>query len=447
QPARLLAIVLLLVVLHDPLVVLSAGFWLSFGAVAIILFGMSGRLNPAGLWWRWGRVQWLVALGLSPLLLLLFGQAALVAPLANLIAVPLVGLVVVPLTLSGTLLLNVWSAAGEVMLQLASWGMAILWPVLEHLADTVPTLRQATAPWWLYLFAFGGAGWLLAPRGWPLRWAGMVPLLPLLLWQPPLLKDGVARFTLLDVGQGLAAVVETRHHLLVFDTGPRFESGFDTGEAVVLPYLRYRGYGAIDTLIISHGDNDHIGGARGLSEGVSVKRVLTSVPEKMGWTSHEVCHRDDSWVWDGVEFRILHPRRLLGGGRGNNDSCVLQVVAGEERLLLTGDIEVETERELVAFYGNDLGSDILVVPHHGSKTSSSEQFINVVKPRVVLLPLGYRNRYGFPHKQVVDRYTGLNSVILSSSDSGAMIMYLGEGQEEIVEYRSAARRYWHSSKK
>ncbi len=443
QPSRLLSLVLLMVVFHDPLVVLSPGFWLSFGAVALILYGMGGRLNPGGVWWRWGRVQWLVALGLSPLLLLLFGQAALVAPLANLIAVPLVGLLVVPLTLLGTLMLSLWTAGGEALLQLALGLVELLWPLLEFLADILPAMRQAAAPWWSYGIALPGVAWMLAPRGWPLRWVGVVPLLPLLLWHPEPLTQGTARFTLLDVGQGLAAVVETTNHLLIFDTGPRFRSGFNTGSAVLVPYLRQRGYESIDTLIISHGDNDHIGGAHAVTEAMGVGRILTSVPHKMGWVAHELCHRGEQWQWDGVKFELLHPERLVAQGRGNNDSCVLRVSAAGESLLLTGDIEQEAERELLAHYGEGLRSDILVVPHHGSKTSSSESFVAAVAPRWALLPLGYRNRYGFPHSRITERYRRHGVEMLSSSESGAISFTLGRLEEGPGEYRKSGRRYWH----
>jgi competence protein ComEC len=445
QPSRLLSLVLLLVVLHDPLVVLSPGFWLSFCAVALILYGMRGRLNPGGVWWRWGRVQWLVAVGLSPLLLLLFGQAALVAPLANLVAVPWIGLVVVPLTLLGTLLLGLWEAGGTALLQWAAWLTELLWPLLTFLGDTLPALRLATAPWWAYLLALCGVVWLLAPRGWPLRWAAVVPLLPLLLWQPPPLAAGEARFTLLDVGQGLAAVVETRNRVLVFDTGPHFPSGFDTGSAVVVPYLRRLGLKAIDILIISHGDNDHIGGARAVASALPPGRVLTSVPGKMGWIEHQPCRRGEQWRWDGVRFEMLHPAPLVDKGRGNNDSCVLRVSAGGESLLLTGDIEQAAEGELVARYGEQLHADILVAPHHGSKTSSSKLFIAKVAPRWVLFPLGYRNRYHFPHPAVSERYRQLGVMMLNNSESGAISFLLGRGALSPAEYRKAARRYWHAA--
>jgi competence protein ComEC len=273
----------------------------------------------------------------------------------------------------------------------------------------------------------------------------VVPLLPLLLWQPPPLAHGEARFTLLDVGQGLAAVVQTRNRVVVFDTGPHFPSGFNTGSAVVVPFLRQQGISVVDTLIISHGDNDHIGGARALAQALPPRRVLTSVPEKMGWIAHEPCLRGERWQWDGVEFELLHPVRVVAKGRGNNDSCVLRVSAGGESLLLTGDIELAAERELVAYHGGRLQADILVAPHHGSKSSSSEPFIVAVAPRWVLFPLGYRNRYGFPHPSVSERYRQRGITMLTSSESGAIRFLLGRAETSADAYRQSARRYWHAA--
>jgi competence protein ComEC len=200
----------------------------------------------------------------------------------------------------------------------------------------------------------------------------------------------------------------------------------------------------VDTLVISHGDNDHIGGARAVAAALRPGRVLTSVPEKMAWIEHQPCRRGEQWRWDGVLFEMLHPSPPAGQGRGNNDSCVLRVSAGGESLLLTGDIEQAAEGELVARYGQQLHADILVAPHHGSKTSSSESFIETVAPRWVLFPLGYRNRYGFPHPVVSERYRQLGVRMLSSSDAGAISFLLGRGDLSPAEYRKAARRYWHA---
>jgi competence protein ComEC len=442
SPLRALTLALWAVLLGQPTAVLSAGFWLSFCAVAIILFAMAGRFSTTGLWWRWGRVQVVVALGLLPLLLLFFARGSLSAPLANLLAVPMVGFAVVPLTLLGTLLLPVWDGGSGFLL----WGAAELWqwlwPLLELMTDHLPMLTAA-APAWSVVPAMLGVIVMLMPRGWPLRSAGALLLLPLLLLRPVPPAAETAEVTLLDVGQGLSAVVRTRHHALVFDTGPRYLSGFNTGDAVVLPFLQAKGAQRLDMLIVSHGDNDHIGGARALLQQIETRQVLTSVPQKMSWVAHQRCQAGQQWRWDGVEFRLLHPPVTGAAGRGNNDSCVLKVSAGGQSVLLPGDIEREAERQLLEDPAQ-LKADVLVAPHHGSKTSSSEPFVRAVKPEWVLYPVGYRNRYGFPRPEVAARYRRFGIKALESYRSGAITFTLGLGDIEPQAYRSKALRYWHS---
>ncbi|MCW8840407.1 MAG: DNA internalization-related competence protein ComEC/Rec2 [Gammaproteobacteria bacterium] len=441
QRSRVLLLALWAVVLLDPVSVLSAGFWLSFAAVTWILYGMSGRLTAGGLWWRWGRVQFLVAAGLLPLLLLFFQQGSLSSPLANLIAVPWVSLLVVPLTLLGVVLLW-WPPLGTALLGLAAQLLQWLWPLLQWLSETIPLL-PGTAAGWTLLPALAGLVWLFAPHGWPLRPAGIVLLLPLLLWQPPLPQPGEARFTLLDVGQGLAAVVQTRHHLLVFDSGPRYRSGFDTGEAVVVPFLRERGLRQIDLLLISHGGNDHAGGARSVLGQLPVERMVSSIETLPGGNPAEPCRRGDGWQWDGVAFRILHPDDEALSGEHNDHSCVLRVDAGGDSLLITADIEAGAEQSLLAS-GEPLAADILVAPHHGSKSSSSPAFIAAVAPEHVLFSVGYRNRYGFPHPQVVQRYDAAGARLWRSDESGALSITLGAAQRHFEAYRPAHRRIWHA---
>lgn len=441
QRARVLLLAIWAVVLVDPLSVLSAGFWLSFAAVAWILYGMSGRLDVGGVWWRWGRVQFLVAAGLLPLLLLFFQQGSLSSPLANLIAVPWVSLLVVPLTLIGVALLW-WPSVGGALLNLAAELLRWLWPLLQWLSDKIPPLHGVASGWTL-LPALIGLLWLFAPRGWPMRLAGSILLLPLLLWRPPLPTAGMAHFTLLDVGQGLAAVIQTRHHVLVFDTGPRYPSGFDTGDAVVVPYLRERGVGQVDTLLVSHGDTDHDGGTRSILEQVRVRRVLSSVDDLPGPPKAEPCRRGVSWRWDGVDFRILHPGEGGHSADRNNYSCVLRVEAGEDVLLLAADIEAEAERTLLAS-GEPVSADILVAPHHGSKTSSTPEFIAAVAPKQVLFAVGNRNRYGFPHPQVVARYRDFGAKMLHSARSGALSIELGGQSRQFDAYRISRRRIWHT---
>jgi competence protein ComEC len=447
-PNRVLALALLLVVLLDPLAVLSAGFWLSFLAVATILYGMTGRLRQGRVITQWGRIQLLVSLGLLPLLILYFNQAAVAAPLANLIAVPWMGMIVVPLTLLGTLLAVVMPDIGTLLLILAARLAELLLVLLGYMLELLPPLAMASPPPWAWLPAIIGLLWLLAPKGWPARWLGLLLLLPL-FHSDHLLPQGAFRFTLFDVGQGLAVVVETREHILIYDTGPRFESGFDTGHAVIVPWLKHMGVPAVDTLVVSHGDNDHIGGARSLVEQIPVKRVLTSVPGKMAWIPHESCHVGERWNWDGIRFELLHPVPLEESGhhpRGNNGSCVLKISGESGSVLLPGDIEAQAEQELLARAQQQLTATVLLAPHHGSKTSSSKPFVETVQPRWVLFPVGYRNRYGFPHEGVVKRYLEVGATTLDSATSGAITFTFDPQYREplIGRYRETARRYWQS---
>ncbi len=443
RPSDGLLLALLLVLLFDPLAVMDAGFWLSFGAVAFIFLGMGGRLGSHGLWWKWGRVHLLMAVALAPITLLLFQKASLISPLANFVAVPWVSLVVVPLVLLGSLLLLLVPVAGEWLLVLANGCLALIWPVLNWFAELpAAQLYHAFVGAWVVIPTTIGVLWLLAPRGWPGRWLGGVWLATAFLLPHARPSAGEVWFTLLDVGQGLAAVVETEHHLLLFDTGPRFSDTFDTGEAVVLPYLLQRGVAQVDMLVISHGDNDHIGGAESLLASFPVARLLTSVPEKLDSHRPEPCRAGQQWQWDGVEFLMLNPTAELVR-KENNNSCVLKVTTATGSLLLTGDIEKQAERALLSRNGSQLRADLLVVPHHGSKSSSTAEFISAVAPRWALFPVGYRNRFGFPRPEVVARYQEQKIEVLDSAQMGAISLRLGrEGFSPPEGYRETAQRYW-----
>jgi len=461
RPSSLLALALLLVLIIDPMAVLAPGFWLSFAAVAVILYGMAGRLGGESgwrkWWWRWGRVQWLVTIGLFPILILLFQKASLVSPLANLFAVPWVSLVTVPLTLLGTFFLSMVPFVGESLLDLALWSTDVLWWMLRALSDlSYAQWMQAVPGNWALACAVVGLVWLLAPGGIPNRWVGVIWILPIAFSGSVTIADGEARFALLDVGQGLATVIQTQNHVLVFDTGPRYSSGFNTGSAVIAPYLRAKGVGRIDILMVSHGDNDHIGGAAGLAAQIPVERVISSVPEKVDSLlteslETESCLAGDRWWWDGVRFEMLSPplnttKNLKRGHMGNNRSCVLRVQAGDDSVLLTGDIERAAERDLLHRLGEKLASDILVVPHHGSKTSSTAAFIDAVSPKVALFPVGYRNRYGFPKQAVVDRYRTKDTQLFNSASHGAVEIRLGGSSDtefSIQTWRQKNVRYWH----
>ncbi|WP_126454848.1 DNA internalization-related competence protein ComEC/Rec2 [Sulfuriflexus mobilis] len=444
-PSSVLAVALLLVLLFDPLAVLDAGFWLSFSAVAIIMYVISARLGSVSKWLQWGRIQWLIAVGMLPLMLILFQQLSLVAPIANLLAVPWVSFVTVPATLLGSLSLSWWPDAGNSLLGLATWSLDELWPILEALA------RQPLASWashrpqdWTILPAALGMLWLLLPRGWPARWLGGVCLLPMLLLPRTGPAEGELALSLLDVGQGLSVVLRTAGHVLVYDTGARFSDNFDAGQAIIVPFLRSEGVTHIDTLLVSHGDNDHRGGADSLLQAYPVRRILSGAQSsRWGHAQAEACRAGQHWQWDGVDFDILHPAAELPG-KANNRSCVLRVSVGDYHVLLPGDIETLVETHLQQG-GQDLRAQILVAPHHGSKTSSSLSFLRAVKPEWVLFATGYRNRYGFPHPGIVQRYRAAGTQMGDTAKSGAIQLQIAAGRLKSQRgWRQQARRYWHA---
>ncbi len=442
-PSQLLAYALLAVLLFDPLAVLAPGFWLSFAAVAVIVFAMHAESGRPARWRAWGYLQWAIALGMLPLTLWLFQQASLVAPLANMLAVPVFDLLAVPLTLLGVGALVVLpDGAAHAPLASAAWLLEQLWQVLEWLA-ALPHAQwvQPRPPWWALLAGFIGVLWLLAPRGVPARWLGVPWLAALLFVARAAPGSGEVWFTLLDVGQGLSAVVRTQHHVLVFDTGPRYGPAFDTGEAVVLPYLRAQGVRHIDMLVISHGDNDHIGGADSVRRALPVGQVLSSVPAQL--TGAAACAAGQSWRWDDVEFTLLNPAPGAPGRR-NDDSCVLHVSSRYGRILLPGDIEARAERALLARAPQRLRADILVAPHHGSRSSSSCAFIDAVAPRYVFYPVGYRNRHQHPHPRVRARYALAGARPFDSATGGALQARLTHAGIVVDAYRVSARRYWFS---
>jgi competence protein ComEC len=444
RPSRVLALALLAVLLLDPLAVLAPGFWLSFGAVAVILYGMGARLGSGGWWWRWGRVQLLVAAGLAPLLAVWFQQVPLVAPLANLPAVPWVSLLVVPLVLLGTALAPVLPGAAAGVLHLALLALDGLWWWLEFCAGLAPQEWSvlAAAPWTV-VPAVLGLAWLLAPRGWPARWLGLFWLLPMLLVQPPGPAPGEAAVTVLDVGQGLAVLVRTAGHVLLYDTGPRYGPDADAGAMVIVPLLRHFGIDRIDTLILSHGDTDHAGGLSTVVAALPVGRTLSSSAEPAAGIDADICRRGQGWRWDGIDFELLYPPQDTAS-RGNDGSCVLRVSNSAGSVLLSGDIEAAAEGELLVFAPERLRSDVLVAPHHGSRTSSSPPFVTAVAARHVLFSVGYRNRYGFPHPAVAARYSSAGTESHTTAAEGAITVRLTADSVVLESWRQQARRYWFS---
>jgi competence protein ComEC len=440
RPTSGLGLALAGVLLLDPSAVLSYGFWLSFGAVTVLLYAMGRRLPGKGLWRRWGHAQWVVALGLLPLLLVLFGRASLISPLVNLIAVPLFSAVLLPAVLLTTAVALI---------------PGLEWPLVQaaRLLEGGFSLLQAASAWewssasasgrplWAWAAVFSGTLLLLAPRGLPGRWLGLVLMLPLPLSRPAAPVEGEVWLSLLDVGQGLSAVVRTRRHTLVYDTGPRFSSGFNTGSAVVLPFLKQQGVKRIDTLVLSHSDRDHTGGFEGLAAGIPIGRILAGEADQVRDERARACRAGQRWEWDGVGFAVLHPSR--GGLTGNDSSCVLRVFTTGASVMLPGDVGRGVEAQLAATEGGGLESTVLVAAHHGSDTSTSRAFLDAVSPHWVLYSTGFANRFGFPSDAVRERVARLGASELDTSVGGAIHLILhATGLEGPRLHRLEHRRVW-----
>jgi competence protein ComEC len=419
---------LLLVLLLDPWAVLAAGFWLSFGAVALIFYIANGRLGQTHWFVAWLRTQWAITLGMIPLLLALFQQFSLVSPFANALAIPLVSLLVTPLTLLGSLPGCAWA------LDLAHLLLVPLMDFLHWLARLPGALWQQHAPPpWAVPLAVLGAAWMLLPRGFPVRWAGVLLLLPILLIAPGRPAPGALAMTVLDVGQGQAVHVQTATHDLMFDAGPSFGTQSDAGSRILVPYLRARGVQRLDRLIVSHADNDHAGGADSLLAAVPV-----GVDERH-------CIDGQRWEWDGVRFRVLHPLETDYEDKrpSNALSCVLRIESAHGSVLIPGDIEGRAEAELLSRHGIGVRSDILVAPHHGGKKTASPDFVAAVGAREVIFPVGYRNRFAHPHPNVLERFGAAR--IHRTDRDGAVTLKVGAGGTAITHEREVRRRYWHNT--
>jgi len=443
QSSQVLSFALLMVLLFDPASVLSAGFWLSFAAITIIALAAFARLNVDNNWQIWGRLQWRISLVLIPLLMFLFQQASLISPLTNLFAIPVVSFLVVPLVLFATSLASFFVELPLFLFSLADYIVTGLWWSLSFLADTSVSQWQSVKPSIVSLcLASLGIVLLLSPKGWPAKYMGFFLLVPLVWPNTPVPENNEAEITLLDVGQGLAVVVQTQKHALVFDTGPKFSARFDTGAAVIIPFLRHKNINRLDKLILSHEDNDHRGGFSSLKKEITISEVLSSYGEKGSYP----CRAGDNWRWEGVFFEILNPERGHRFKKRNNASCVLRISAGKESVLLSADIEKKAEKQLLQRYSDSLHSTYLIAPHHGSKTSSSSAFLKAVNPEYILIPVGYRNRYRMPHSSVLARYHTQSIKFLSTDSSGAISIKLGQKNSSFspYEYRKNHRKYWNS---
>ena len=452
QPLVLLAAALV-VMLADPWALLQPGFWLSFVAVALLIGSDPVRAvrpaaGPGASGWRARalatlrgglRTQLVASIGLAPLSLVFFQQLSLVGFVANLVAIPLVTLLITPLALVGMVIPGLWALAVPLvsgLLQglggLAAWPWA-LW-------------SAPAAPWWAGLLGVAGGALLVMPLPWRLRLLGLPLLLPLLA--PPLPRPGPGQFELLalDIGQGTAVLVRTRQHLLVYDTGPLYSPESDAGQRVLVPLLRARGDRQVDLLMLSHRDSDHVGGAASLLARMPVRAISSSLtddhPLRASPVPHQPCRAGQRWQWDGVDFAVLHPddATVAANGRPNTISCVLRISSAQGSVLLTGDIERAQELALVERASAALASDVLLVPHHGSKTSSSEAFLAAVAPHVAVVQAGYRSRFGHPAAEVLRRYEARGIELVRSDRCGA---WFHPSTDRAACQRERERRYWH----
>ncbi len=437
--SRSLALALLLVLLFNPLAVLSNGFWLSFSAVGIILYCSSKRLGKARWYVRIFKIHLILALGLSPLSLLFFQQVSIISPLANFIAIPWVGFIIVPLILVAVLVMFWLPWIAVQLLTFADINLSLLFECLQKLADlSFSTMSHPQPSLLAILLASVAVLLLFAPKGIPGRHLALILLLPLLFVKQKHLKEGEFSVNLLDVGQGLATVVQTANHLLVFDTGAKYSENFNMGKVVLLPYLQGIGVSKIDRLIISHGDNDHIGGMQALIENIAIGDIYSSITGE----NIKNCLTGQQWQWEGVQFKILSPR-LPHFNSKNNNSCVLKIKSIYGSALLTGDIEARAERSLLNYSLVDLKSDVLIAPHHGSKTSSTIGFLQQVDPKWILIPVGYRNRFHHPHFSVLKRYQQQGYQWFSTAKGGALQVFMTQEGQQLMIYRDKFGKYWN----
>ena len=446
----------------DPWALTQAGFWLSFVAVGLLMASSMTQPDlraaaPAG-WRAWPQRAWaavradlrtqlIATIGLTPLTLVFFQQVSVVGFAANLVAIPLITLVITPLALLGVVLVPLWAAGAWVVQQLNS--------VLTALAAIPGAVWLApAAPLWAQAGGLLGAVLLVLPLPWRARLLAAPLLLPLLLPPRDLPAPGEFDLIALDVGQGTSVLIRTHAHLLVFDAGPQYSRESDAGQRVLLPLLRARGEARIDRLVLSHRDLDHVGGAAAVLKAMPVDEVLSSLE-----LSHPLlalaqrstrCSAGQAWDWDGVHFELLRPAiddyaRAL---KSNAMSCVLRVSSaadaahGSRSVLLTGDIEREQEAALLAASPAALRSDVLIAPHHGSKTSSTAAFLDAVQPRVAVFQAGYRNRFGHPAPEVLQRYRERGVALAITPECGAWL-WPASAPATGVCYRENARRYWH----
>ena len=442
-PVHALALAVIVLLIADPLCVLSSGFWLSFVGVGWLMFCLHDSTARKHGWRNLMRSQGVASLGLLPLGIWFFGQSSLIGPLANLIAVPLICFFVLPVGVFAALIAIGLPAIGFPLLVLVGHVLDALWYALEKFSQIPGALWYFPEPGFVALIlALVGAFWLLQLRGVPARGVGVFLMLPLLMPAQSNLRDGAFDAYVLDVGQGLAIVVRTSRHTLIYDAGPHYQSGFDLGEAAVVPALRALGIEHPDRMIISHGDSDHAGGAASVDAAFPHMDIESGEPERLKIPASQ-CLAGEQWTWDGVTFRIVSPTPPLDK-TGNDRCCVLDVRSGDNELVLPGDITSSVEGTVASSISPATAHVVLQSPHHGSKTSSSDAFLDALHPMLSIFSTGYLNHFHHPNPDIVARYDAHGIATLNTSESGFVHIRFDTDTVPVVIERGRIDRhpYW-----
>jgi len=437
----LYGLAMLLVLLFNPLSVYDIGFWLSFYAVGVILYGVSLFDNKPVLL-KLIYLQLVICVAMLPITLWFFQSSSSLSGLANLIAIPTFSFIVTPISLLGALFaIAEIDVLAQLCFEIANKTLSLLALFLQQISD-LPFNRLHFMPASvldLFILVIG-ACLLILPRGLKLRWAALLLITIPILASNTNIPSKSALIDVLDVGQGLSVIVRTENHTLVYDTGSQSPSGFNMGDAALIPFLIANQVNSIDMIIISHGDNDHIGGLQAVVNNFTIGNILSSVPNAIP-SPAERCYSGQSWIWDGVKFDILNPERNTDF-EGNNASCVLKISTADGSLLLTGDIEKKAEKALLQNSDINLDADILIIPHHGSKTSSTEAFIQAISPNIAISSAGYKNSYKHPADTIVELYRD-NSVIVFDTICSGQLSFILDDKIMINEYRKDQRLFYH----
>lgn len=438
--SQVLAVAALVLVVVDPLSLTSAGFWLSFLATAALLSLIDCDRNWRARIAAFAHAQLAILALLTPVLAGAFGRVSLIAPFVNAVAIPLFSFVLLPAVLLGTALELLAPGAGAGVWRILAATLDPVWTGLLQLAgwenaDWAPAAQPM-------LLMAGAALVTLAALCLPLRGlqlAAVAVLLAAVCGGKSESAAGGWNLHVLDVGQGLAAVVETRRHVLVFDTGPGWRGGGAAARVSLLPFLRARGVHRIDLLVVSHADLDHSGGTRTLVNALSVASMMSgpgmAMPSVTG-----LCRRGDRWRWDDVEFEVVHPAPGASGS-DNDRSCALRISGAGGSALLLADPESEAEAELQRL---PVAADVVLLPHHGSRTSSSPELVAAVSPRIGIASAGFGNRWGMPAPEVVARWRAAGTTVLTTADAGAVSIRFTAlpGGFAVETERGSNRRWW-----